>query len=30
VQAREGLHLMEWKHQEAGPSVSTPLIRGIT
>jgi hypothetical protein len=27
VQAREGLHLMEWKHQEAGPSVSTPLLR---
>lgn len=26
VQAREGLHLMEWKHQEAGPSVPTPLI----
>lgn len=26
VQARKGLHLMEWKHQEAGPSVSTPLI----
>ena len=27
VQARKGLHLMEWKHQEAGPSFSTPLIR---
>ena len=26
VQARKGLHLMEWKHQEAGPSVSTSLI----
>lgn len=27
MQAREGLHLMEWKRQEAGPSVPTPLIR---